>query len=189
MIAPHDFLRDFPARPTGDLVNAVIEIPTGATDKWEVGLDGVMRWDMKNGQPRRVRYLGYPANYGIVPRAVLGTEIGGDGDPLDILVLGPARPRGSIVPVVLLGTIRLVDDGEKDDKILAVAADSPMAECRTPAALDAAFPGITAILRTWFQNYKGPGALTCSGFGTADEAAELVTAACRSFEESAAARQ
>src|SRR5688500_7199901 len=56
--APKDFLRGYPARAEGGLVNAVVEIPAGACEKWEVKSDGVMRWDMKDEKPRHVNYLG-----------------------------------------------------------------------------------------------------------------------------------
>lgn len=179
--APIDFLRGPPIRPAEGLVSAVVEIPTGATEKWEVKLDGVMRWDIKNGKPRLVKYLGYPANYGIVPRALLGKDQGGDGDPLDILVLGPSLPRGTVVPVKVLGTIRLIEAGEKDDKLIAVTPDSPLADADSVGELDEKYPGITLILQTWFEGYKGPGALTCKGFGGRDEAMALIAASEKSF--------
>jgi len=182
---PVDFLRGHASSTDAGLVNAVVEIPTGATEKWEVRLDGLMRWDLKNGAPRHVSYLGYPCNYGIVPRTVLGRDIGGDGDPLDILVLGPSLPRGTVVAVKVLGTIRLVDAGEKDDKLVAVVPDSPFAKAASVAELDQAFPGVTAILRIWFENYKGAGVLQCAGFGGSDEAKELIAASCRSFDAAA----
>jgi len=179
--APHDFLRDFPARTAEGLVHAVIEIPAGCCEKWEVKSDGVLRWDMKDGKPRHVKYLGYPCNYGMVPRTCLGTELGGDGDPLDVLVLGQALPRGTVLGVRVLGTIRLVDDGEKDDKLVAVPADSPLARAGSVGELEELFPGIETILRTWFENYKSKGALSCSGFGGAAEAEALLAAAASSF--------
>ena len=46
-------------------------------------------------KPREVKYLGYPGNYGMIPRTLLPKELGGDGDPLDVIVLGPAVERGS----------------------------------------------------------------------------------------------
>lgn len=179
--APMDLLRGRPTRTADGLVHAVVEIPAGTNEKWEVKADGVLRWDMKDGKPRVVQYLGYPCNYGMVPRTRLGKELGGDGDPLDVLVLGPAVPRGTVVAVRVLGTIRLVDAGEKDDKLLAVPADSPLAQTKTLAELDTKFPGVTAILATWFQNYKGKDALQCSGFGDAAQAEELLAAAEASF--------
>lgn len=187
--APVDLLRGHPSRAGADLIHAVVEIPAGATDKWEVKADGVMRWDVKDGKPRVVKYLGYPANYGIVPRTLLGKEIGGDGDPLDVLVLGASLPRGTAVAVRVLGTIRLVDAGDKDDKIVAVVPDSPLGAADSIAALDAAYPGITAILKAWFENYKGPGALQCGGFGPRDEAQQLLAAAEASFTAAEAARK
>jgi len=186
--APKDFLRGYPARAEGGLVNAVVEIPAGACEKWEVKLDGVMRWDMKDGKPRHVKYLGYPCNYGIVPQALLGEDLGGDGDPLDMLVLGPALPRGTVLPVQVIGVIRLVDDGDKDDKLIAVPKDSPLAKATTVAQLDELFPGITPILKTWFENYKGKGALQCSGFGSREEAEALLIQAMNSFTKAEAAK-
>jgi inorganic pyrophosphatase len=182
--SPTNFLHDHAARRDGGLVTAVVEIPAGTVEKWEVKReDGVMRWDIKDGQPRQVKYLGYPCNYGMVPRTCLGKELGGDGDPLDVLVLGAALPRGSLVPVKIIGLIQLVDAGEKDDKLIAVPADSPFAQVDSVKQLDAKFPGITAVLRTWFENYKGPGQLQCQGFGDAAAAMALLQAACESYEK------
>lgn len=173
--AHRDYLRDAPARPTPATVTAVVEIPAGTTDKWEVKLDGSMQLD------RVVRYLGYPANYGIVPRAILGEEIGGDGDPLDVLVLGPAIARGSTVEVREIGTIRLVDAGEQDDKLIAVPMTGALAGLRSVAQLDAEFPGVTVILRTFFENYKGKGRLQCQGFGGPAEASGLIDRCVASY--------
>ncbi|MSR64122.1 MAG: inorganic diphosphatase [Planctomycetes bacterium] len=180
--SPKNFLRDYPSRADGGLVNAVVEIPAGACEKWEVKSDGVMRWDMKDDKPRHVKYLGYPCNYGMVPRTCLGRELGGDGDPLDMLVLGPALPRGTVVAVQVLGLIRLIDAGAKDDKLIAVPMGSPLAKATSVAQLDELFPGVTAILRTWFENYKSKGALQCQGFGTPEDAQALLGAAQGSFE-------
>jgi len=179
--SPRNFLFDVPERTADGLVNAVVEIPTGCCEKWEVKSDGVMHWDMKNGKPRHVKYLGYPCNYGMVPRTCLGHELGGDGDPLDILVLGQSFPRGSVVPVRLLGLIRLVDGGEKDDKLIAVPLESALAAAGSVSQLDELYPGISAILRTWFENYKGKGELSCSGFADGPEAERLLSAASASF--------
>ena len=181
--APKNFLRDFPARADGGLVNAVVEIPCGACEKWEVKLDGLMHWDMKDGKPRHVKYLGYPCNYGMVPRTLLGKELGGDGDPLDMLVLGPALPRGTVLPVRVIGLIKLIDAGDKDDKLIAVPQDSPLAKATSVTQLDELYPGITTILKSWFENYKGKGALQCSGFADKAEADALIVAATKSFED------
>ncbi len=185
--SPKNFLRDYPARAEGGLVHAVVEIPAGACEKWEVKGDGVMRWDMKDDKPRHVKYLGYPCNYGMVPHTLLGKELGGDGDPLDMLVLGPSLPRGTVLPVQVIGFIKLTDGGDKDDKLIAVTKDSPLAKATTVSQLDELFPGISAILETWFENYKGKDALQCQGFGGREEAEKLLAAAVESFARAEAA--
>jgi inorganic pyrophosphatase len=185
--SPKNFLRDHPASPGAGLINAVVEIPAGTNEKWEVKLDGTMRWDQKDGMVRTVKYLGYPGNYGMVPRTVLGKELGGDGDPLDVVVLGPNLPRGAVVPVRAIGTIKLIDAGDKDDKLLAVPLGGPLGDITDLAQLDAGFPGVTAILKTWFENYKGAGALQCSGFGDRQEAQRLIDVCTKSFANAEAA--
>ena len=167
------FLAGWEPRSADGSVRAVVEIPAGRLDKWEVREDGLMHWDVEDGKPRVVRYLGYPVNYGMVPRTVLPEARGGDGDPLDILVLGAASPRGSVVDTKVIGMILLVDRGEKDDKLLAVAKGSPFEDVEDLAELKSRFPGVTEILETWFLHYKGPGKLVAHGY--ADREAALAT--------------
>ena len=64
----------------------------------------------------------------MIPRTLLPKELGGDGDPLDVLVLGRALPRGSVVETKVLGVLKLLDRGEQDDKILAVPKECPLHE-------------------------------------------------------------
>ena len=158
-------------------VNAIIEIPAGTTAKYEViKATGVMELEQKNGAPRYVQYLGYPGNYGMVPRTMLSKAKGGDGDPIDVLVLGPAVPRGSVVRGRAIGLLSLVDNGETDDKLIVVMDDSPFAKVRSIADLDAKFPGVTTIVQTWFVSYKGygkDGKLQLSSAGFKDRAAAV----------------
>ncbi|RYZ92797.1 MAG: inorganic diphosphatase [Proteobacteria bacterium] len=99
------------------LLPAVIEIPSGAKEKFELDKEtGLIIVD-------RVLYgsVHYPANYGFIPRTYCE-----DGDPLDILVLGQARvfPR-CIMRAIPIGCMRMLDQGKLDDKIIAVHADDP----------------------------------------------------------------
>jgi inorganic pyrophosphatase len=151
-------------------VRAVVEIPAGRLDKWEVKEDGLLHWDIEDGKPRVVKYIGYPVNYGMVPRTVLSEARGGDGDPLDILVLGPSLPRGTVVETRVIGMLLLTDRGEVDDKILAVAKGTPLEDVQDVPDLERRFPGVTQILQTWFANYKGPGKMVARGFTGRDEA-------------------
>lgn len=96
-----------------DVVNAIIEIPKNTRAKYELDKEsGMLLMD-------RVIYssMYYPANYGFIPQTYCD-----DKDPLDILVYS----RIEIVPLCLvkakvIGVMHMVDGGEKDDKIIAVA--------------------------------------------------------------------
>lgn len=98
-----------------EIVEAVIEIPKNSKAKYELDKDsGMLRLD-------RVLFSSviYPDNYGFIPQT-----LGEDNDPLDIIVLSQA----SIQPMCLLeakviGVMHMVDQGEPDDKIIAVAND------------------------------------------------------------------
>lgn len=134
--------------PTGkkspDIVNSIIEIPKGTNSKYELDKEsGLLRLD-------RVLYsaMFYPANYGFIPRT-----LGKDHDPLDILVLSQIN----VVPLCLveakvIGVMRMVDGGEADDKIIAVAEnDISVNYINDVANLPA---HLINELRNFFEEYK-----------------------------------
>ena len=184
LVGPKSLLHDYPAMLADGTVTALVEIPAGSVDKWETDKkDGSLRWEIRDGKPRKVRYLGYPVNYGMVPRTVLAKEHGGDGDPLDVLVLGASLPRGSVLPVRVVAMMRMIDRGERDDKLVAVREGTPFAEIHNLQELQQLFPGITTILETWFSNYKGQGVTETRGFADVDAARSTLEATSRWFEE------
>lgn len=102
---------------TPDVVYAVIEVPHGSKVKYEVHKEsGHIIVD-------RILYssIHYPANYGFLPRTYCE-----DKDPLDILVLGqePVYPL-SMMRARPIGMLKMLDQGELDDKIIAVHIDDP----------------------------------------------------------------
>ncbi|NQY67362.1 MAG: GDP-mannose 4,6-dehydratase [Flavobacteriales bacterium] len=105
-----DFLRDYkPQHEDGD-INMIVEIPSGTLQKWEVEKkNGTLVWTFKNGKRRVVNYIGYPGNYGMVPQTVLPYEDGGDGDPLDVLLLGESIERGSVVKCKVIGVLNMLE--------------------------------------------------------------------------------
>lgn len=97
-----------------DMVNTIIEIPKGSKAKYEIDKEtGMLRLD-------RVLFssVNYPANYGFIPQT-----LGDDHDPLDILVLSQIEVEPlCIVTAKVIGVMRMLDNNEGDDKIIAVAA-------------------------------------------------------------------
>ncbi len=182
LVGPNSFLSGIAPRAGEGLVHVVVEIPAGSVDKWEVDkADGALRWEIHNGVPRRVRYLGYPGNYGMIPRTLLPEEQGGDGDPLDVLVLGPSVPRGSVVQARVIGVLGMLDDGERDDKLIAVLEGTALAEVKDLDELRRVFPGVTQIVETWFAHYKGAGIIETQGFRGAPEAHRILEAAIKAY--------
>ncbi|MUM78108.1 inorganic diphosphatase [Pseudodesulfovibrio sp. F-1] len=167
-------------------VRAIVEIPTGTSAKWEVSKDDpkAIYWEFKKSKPRVVNYLGYPGNYGAIPGTALPKELGGDGDPLDVIVLGQAVPRGTVIDVRVIGVLKMLDDGEQDDKLIAVLTkDSPFAHVESMTQLDAEYPGVSKIIDLWFASYKGPdGGMEGLGFEDAAAARAVLDAAAANFE-------
>ena len=171
-----------PLLEDGD-INAVIEIPAGTVDKWELDKStGKIRWEMIGEKPRVVNYIGYPGNYGLVPRTLLSKEKGGDGDPLDVLVLGPPVERGQILKSKIIGVLYLQDRGEQDDKLIAVSSDSPMYGVNSIDELNNNYKGVIEIVQLWFTNYKGARKMELKGFGNKKAAIEILKNAINDYK-------
>ena len=183
LAGPKNLLNDYPSRSAEGKVNVVVEIPAGRTEKWEVRKpDGALAWNFKKRKPRVLKYIGYPGNYGMIPRTLLSREMGGDGDPLDVIALGPPVLRGSVVEAKLIGVLKLSDREERDDKLIAVLANSPLYKADSIKELDEKFPGISQILEIWFIGYKGSDKMQSKGFGGPEEALTVLEEASEFFE-------
>ena len=106
-----------PKRITPDEFIAVIEIPKGSKQKYEL--------DKKTGLLilDRILYTSthYPANYGFIPHTLAD-----DGDPLDVLVLcSESLLPLSLVKVYPIGVITMNDNGKNDEKIIAIPFTDP----------------------------------------------------------------
>lgn len=175
VIGSGHFIEDWPPDNPDGSVNAVIEIPSGTTGKFEVTDDGVMHWalDRETGEPRNVDYLPFPANYGMVPRTLAD-----DGDPLDILVLGRGFERGHVARVRVIGVLAMADEGGRDDKLVTVpverALENGFSRLHELDELDEHYDGLRAILWLYFTNYWGAGNTEILGWGNAREAMDIL---------------
>jgi len=114
--------------------NMVVEISKGTTSKLEVQKEvagNPIKHDTKKKKVREYTYGLTFFNYGLLPQtwedpAHKEGNYTGDNDPLDIIELGSAARRvGDVVPVKVLGNLKLIDQGELDHKIIALALDDP----------------------------------------------------------------
>ncbi|MBI3232428.1 MAG: inorganic diphosphatase [Bacteroidetes bacterium] len=132
-----------PGKQLPEIVNGIIEIPKGSRAKYELDKEsGLLKLD-------RVLYSSvyYPANYGFIPQTFCD-----DKDPLDILILSQIEVVPMcIVPAKVIGVMRMVDNDEADDKIIAVSTGDPsVSHINDISELP---PHFISELRSFFEEY------------------------------------
>jgi inorganic pyrophosphatase len=137
---PSHVWRDVPPLNPDGTVNGYVEIPRGESTKWVFRIEANRR-EVDRTIPRELG--GYPVNYGFLPRT-----ISYDGDPADVLVLGPPLEGGTMVKGRIVGLMRMVDVGDLDSKLIISPLD---ARGRATHALDAA---TQKQLEVFFNTYK-----------------------------------
>lgn len=127
-----------------DNFKAVIEIPKGSSNKYELDkLSGMLRLDRVLSSA-----VYYPANYGFIPQTLAE-----DDDPLDVLVFCTETiPPLCICEARAVGVMTMVDDGQPDHKIVGVLINDPEFADYHKAS---DFPRHTfKMLKRFFEDYK-----------------------------------
>jgi len=104
-----------PGNVEDGIINVVVEIPAGSSHKIEWNREkAIMQLDRVDP-----KIFAKPTNYGFIPQT-----LDEDGDELDVLlVTDDPLPTGIFLEARIIGVMKFVDDGEVDDKIVAVPAD------------------------------------------------------------------
>jgi inorganic pyrophosphatase len=165
--------------PVGDkapeLVNAVIEIPLDGINKYEYDKKlHVFRLDRNLFSP-----VHYPGDYGFIP-----STLAEDGDPLDVLVLVDTPSfTGCIQTVRPIGVLEMIDQGQPDEKILAVGADNP--RYKDVNEYSEVYPHILREIKHFFSIYKDLEGKRVEARGWMDAAAakEMIVKAQKAYEE------
>jgi inorganic pyrophosphatase len=165
-----------PVNPDGT-INGYIEVPLGEKRKYE--------FDMTTNSRRIDRVMpdtlgGYPINYGYVPQTVSY-----DGDPFDILVLGPALPGGRFVKGVAVGVMHMEDEKGLDSKVVVSPVDAHGKPLYSLTSADQKRVG------DYFAKYKlhEPGKFSkVPGWGSAEEGIAFVRTTHAFFKECASAK-
>jgi inorganic pyrophosphatase len=97
-------------------LNAFVEISLGSRDKFEL--------DIKKNELALDRVIhesvgGYPINYGIIP----GT-FSWDGDPFDVVVLGPKLDNGTALKTKIIGIYHMIDEHGFDPHLVVSPVDA-----------------------------------------------------------------
>uniref|UniRef100_A0A6U0J9V8 inorganic diphosphatase n=1 Tax=Minutocellus polymorphus TaxID=265543 RepID=A0A6U0J9V8_9STRA len=163
---------DIPLKGDGGY-NMVVEIPKMTKAKMEVATketNNPIAQDIKKGNLRD--YHG-PIfwNYGCLPQTWEDPneehpelKVFGDDDPIDVVEIGSkALEMGTVTEVKTLGVLAMIDDGELDWKVVAVAVDDPLAKEYND--IDDVPDAVKDGIREWFRWYKTPDDKPLNGFG------------------------
>ncbi len=157
-----------------EIVNVVIEIPKGSNVKYEYREEsGMMEAD-------RVLFtaMAYPFNYGFVP----GT-MGGDNDPLDIVVIsGASFSTNTLVKARPIGVLHTKDEEGVDSKVIAVPiekVDPEFANVKEIADLNDALKKKIAHFYSYYKSIEPGKWVEVTGWTGAKEARAEVAAAMK----------
>lgn len=163
-----------PGTDLPSVVNAIVEIPKGSRNKFEV--------DKATGLLKLDRYLysssHYPGDYGFIPQTLAD-----DGDALDVLVMvNEATFSGCLIQVRVVGIFRMTDRGANDFKVLGVPHGDPLFD--EIRALENVPRHYLLEVEQFFATYKQLEGVSVKpmGWGTAVDAAEEVKASIARFK-------
>lgn len=135
-----------------ETMEVVIEVPKGAFLKRELHRQAPQTWGQEDGASVDfVSPLPCPFNYGFAP----GT-LGEDGDPVDVVLLGPSRPLGSRHRAPVVAVVHFQDGGRPDPKW--ILSDRPLT--RADALQIRAFFAFYSLARRALDRARGRGGST-----------------------------
>jgi inorganic pyrophosphatase len=150
------------------MMNVVVEIPAGSSHKIE--------WDRENAVMKLDRVepkiFAKPTNYGFIPQT-----LDEDGDELDVLLItDEPLVTGIVVEARIIGVMKFVDDGEVDDKIIAVPSDNRHTgnAIQTLADLPAQLVKQIEHHFSHYKDLKKPGSTVVKGFEDIEAAKEVI---------------
>ena len=159
---PHPWHGVSPGSDAPKVLQCFVEVVPSDTVKYEIDkVTGYMKLD----RPQKYSSI-CPALYGFVPQTLCaervaefsslqtGRKLEGDGDPLDICILTdrPIHHGNLLVDCIPIGGLRMVDQNEADDKIVAVLKNDASYGALTD--IDQVARPILDRLRHYFVSYK-----------------------------------
>ena len=151
-----NYLEDIDTFNSDGTINVVVEIQAGSNVKNALTNDGLaIEKEFSSNKERVINYLPYPFNYGILPQTLESFRKNGDGDPLDVILIGHSIKEKTIIKAKVIGIIHMLDQQEKDNKILATTFDATFEKINSIDDLNENYEGIIEIIKIWLLNYKG----------------------------------
>lgn len=160
---------------SSDKITTIIEIAKGSKNKYEVDKEtGLIALD-------RVAHTAqdFPFDYGFIPQTLWD-----DNDPIDVIVLTTyPLQSGILVRVRPVAIMNMIDNGDADDKIIAVPIDDP----RWDGVKDLTDinPHTIKEMEHFYSTYKKlqNKTVTVTGFQGKDEAIKAFARGCQLYQE------
>jgi inorganic pyrophosphatase len=159
-----------PGDVDGGVINVVVEIPEGSSHKVEWNREKAV-FQLDRVEPA---IFAKPTSYGFIPQT-----LDEDGDELDVLILtDEPLSTGIYLEAKVVGVMKFEDDGEVDDKIVAVPADDRNTGNAIQTLADIPKQKIDQITHhfTHYKDLKKPGSTIVKGWGDVDEAKSIIHA-------------
>lgn len=157
-----------PGDVDGGIINVVIEIPAGSCHKIEWNRHmAIMQLDRVDP-----KIFAKPTNYGFIPQT-----LDEDGDELDVLVItDEPLPTGIYLEAKVIGVMKFEDDGDVDDKIIAVPADDRNTGNVINSLSDLPKQKIDQITHHFshYKDLKKPGSTIVKDWGDEAEAKSII---------------
>ena len=151
-------------------INVVIEIPLHSVGvKYEIDKEsGALFVDRFMKTP-----MIYPCNYGFIPNT-----LGGDGDPIDVLLISPYPLIAcSVISAKPIGVLLMEDESGMDEKIVAVPTNKIYVESQNINNLDDLPLSLKHQIIHFFERYKDLDEnkwVKVKGWGDAETAKKLI---------------
>ena len=152
----------------GGVINVVIEIPTGSSNKIEWNRELAV-FQLDRVEPA---IFAKPTNYGFIPQT-----LDEDGDELDALVItDEPLVTGIFLEAKVIGVLKFEDDGEIDDKVIVVPADDRNTGNAINSLEDLPKQLLAQIEHhfTHYKDLKKSGSTVVKGFGDIEEAKQII---------------
>ncbi len=150
------------------IINVVVEIPAGSNNKIEWNREKAV-FQLDRVEPK---VFAKPTNYGFIPQT-----LDEDGDELDVLLItDEPLPTGIFLEAKVIGVMEFEDDGEIDDKIVAVPADDRNTGNAIKTLADIPKQKIDQITFHFnrYKDLKKPGSTIVKGWGDSVRATEII---------------
>ncbi|HSF50308.1 MAG TPA: inorganic diphosphatase [Nitrososphaeraceae archaeon] len=159
-------------------INVMIEIPKGSNIKYEIDKDsGILFVDRK-----LFTAMFYPCNYGFIP-----STLEGDGDPVDVLVIGEfAVFPLSIIRAIPVGVLLTEDEEGQDSKIIAIPISKIDSSFSSINDVDDIPETLKKQIEHFFAHYKeleGGKYVRITGWGNREMAEKRITEAIQRYSK------